>query len=279
VSHLAAIPVFNSQRKTYAMYGLRDILQCLLGVVEGVDPTATIDYLEGHKVKTALYQKIKVNIATYLDEKNDDGFVSMDIHKSLYEVVSDMVENKHSEVSITTDQDVLLNVINMDTIVRVIYINRLRMHPVYFTSTVGNLKLGGSAKLFTIKERDPVVEAYKIIHREKVPCVAVLNDEEELVGCINLHDLHVVFKPKRSVLDLFLPACAFIELGMYMSRGVIPPPFSACATCTEDTTLTQLVDLAVRNRARNVFFLDKNKRVTRLITTRDIVETFFAMNL
>jgi len=161
--------------------------------------------------------------------------------------------------------------------VRFIYINRMRMHPKYFTATVGDLKLGGTVKLFSVKESDPVVEAFRIIHQEKVPCVAVLNDAGGLVGCINLSDLQIIFKPKRTILDLFISASEFIELGMYLSRGVVPPPFSTCATCTEGTTLAQLVDLAVRNRVRNVFFLDEHKAVTRVITTRDIVKTFFSM--
>lgn len=277
VSHLAAIPVFNSQRHCYAMYGLRDLLQSLLEIVHGVDPHTPIELSLGSKMKSALGQKIKVNIASYLAEKHED-FVSVDFQKNLYDVVCDMLENKRSEVSITTDHDVLLNVINLDTVVRFIYINRLRMHPMYFSATVGQLGLGGKVPLFTIKDTDPVVEAFKLIYHENVPAVAVLNSAGELAGCINLHDVLIIFKPKRTILDLFLTAKEFIELGMYMSRGVIPPPFATCATCTEETTLQQIVDLSVRNRVRNVFFLDENKSVTRVITTRDIVEAFFSMS-
>jgi len=224
VAHLHAIPVFNTQQASYSMYGLRDLLQCLLDIVEGVDPRAPVDPLVATRLKNSLAQKLKVSVSSLLTEKPQGKFVAMDLQHSLYDVVHNLIENNHTEVSITTDKDVLLNVINLETIVRFIYVHRMRMHPKYFTATAGELGLGlGKVPLFTINENDPVFYGFKIIHQEKVPCVAVLDEAQGLVGCINLSDLHVIFKPKRSILDLFMPANKFIELGSCREEWSLHP--------------------------------------------------------
>eukprot|EP00026_Physarum_polycephalum_P010135 Phypoly_transcript_10286.p1 GENE.Phypoly_transcript_10286~~Phypoly_transcript_10286.p1 ORF type:complete len:259 (+),score=19.21 Phypoly_transcript_10286:54-779(+) len=172
VAHLHEIPVYNTQRMNYQIFGLWDLLPCVIELLEEGRDTPPPELPSENallSIKASFHRKLRSTIASALaDTPSRHPFVPIEFVHCLYEVVESMLENNHTQISITTDNNVLLNVITVELLVRFIYINRLRLHQWYFAMTVGELNLGDTELLCTILESDPAIEAFKFMNT-KVP--------------------------------------------------------------------------------------------------------------
>jgi len=112
------------------------------------------------------------------------------------------------------------------------------------------------ARIYSIKSHEPTVAAFKLMTEHGVSGVAVLDENDELVGTLSSSELRGM-NSVTLVNSLWLPASQLLKLGPQV-------------TCTVKDTLWSVVEKLVEHKIHRLWVCE-NKKVVSVVTLTDVI--------
>lgn len=127
------------------------------------------------------------------------------------------------------------------------------------SATTRNLQLRASEimtrKVVTVLEEEKVIDAVKTMVEENVECLVIIDDYTNVKGIMTVQDL------LKKVLYREIQPSA-LKVADIMSSPV--------TTCSESTTLLEIVKMMKAKRIRRVPVVDSESKLVGIITTFDL---------
>jgi len=121
--------------------------------------------------------------------------------------------------------------------------------------------------VITINESKQAIEAFKLMHEKNVSAIAVVNDEDALVGNISSSDLKTIGSDAKLLSNLFLPIPEFVKL---------LPGHDHTIAVTPSATFAEVVTKLDSARVHRVYVVDALRPIG-VIATIEILSTINAL--
>jgi len=158
----------------------------------------------------------------------------------------------------------IVNYITQSDAVEFLYKNKM-LGP-SASKTVETLQLA-TKDVITVKQSELVVEAFKKMTIEKVGGVGVVDDQNQLVGCISAHDIRAVTSSGELLEHLYQPYEPYREI-MFTLKV---PTKAHVVKATAETTLEGVVTTLLNEKVHRVFLTDKMEHPTGIISLADVL--------
>jgi CBS domain-containing protein len=118
-----------------------------------------------------------------------------------------------------------------------------------------------STELLTIQEGASLEEALKILLNNKITGLPVVNKTNALVGVVSEYDIMLQISQTANVEKADIS---------------VPFNFSPTVDCISTTTsLEEIIDIFITKKYRRVLVQDDKKKLTGIITRRDLMKLFY----
>ena len=118
-----------------------------------------------------------------------------------------------------------------------------------------------STELLTIQEGASLEEALKILLNNKITGLPVVNKTNALVGIVSEYDIMLQISQAANVEKADIS---------------VPFKFSSSVECISTTTsLEEIIDIFITKKYRRVLVQDDKKKLTGIITRRDLMKLFY----
>lgn len=124
--------------------------------------------------------------------------------------------------------------------------------------TLAQLGMNNSV-VYKILPHEPTVHALRLMAQHQVRAVAVVDEQDRLVGTFSSSDLRGL-NPQTIVSSLWLPAKEFLHFNS-----------SAQLTCSLDDSLLNVATKMVQNKVHRLWLCDEERRVTGVVALADVL--------
>eukprot|EP01129_Flabellula_baltica_P008971 TRINITY_DN35_c1_g1_i1.p1 TRINITY_DN35_c1_g1~~TRINITY_DN35_c1_g1_i1.p1 ORF type:complete len:299 (+),score=83.12 TRINITY_DN35_c1_g1_i1:41-937(+) len=139
-----------------------------------------------------------------------------------------------------------------------------------YAFNIGNTAVGeiglANVNVVTVNQSEPIRKAFQKITELSIQAVAVVDDDDVLVGKISSQDIKHPFETNTDLFD-------FMEttISDYLAEETTLHGFQSVH---ESETLDELVDLAVETGVHRVFIVDEERKLQGIISLTDIMKLF-----
>jgi len=175
-----------------------------------------------------------------------------------------MIKWRVHRVPVVDSDGDLLTVVTQSHVARLIY-KWLARYERLADSTVEQLQLGYK-EVFTVKEDESAIDAFRRIYDSAVSAVGVVNEEGKLVGNVSASDLKAIGYDGKLLSRLFVPVREFI-------KETRPDGISAISV-TSRATFSQVLDKLITNHIHRVYVVDGDSKPIGVISLLEILQAF-----
>jgi len=136
----------------------------------------------------------------------------------------------------------------------------------FASKTIKELNLGNN-NVIHVKENDRVIEAFKLMIINKVSGVAVVNDQNQIIGQISSSDIQNISKTGEMVQRLYETYAPY--------RKILVEKYQApekLITVLSGTQFSELLDVIVKNRLHRIFVVGENNILESVISLTDLLK-------
>jgi len=119
----------------------------------------------------------------------------------------------------------------------------------------------------SINETELVIEAFKKMVTEKVSGVAVVNDQNKLVGCVSAHDIRAITSTGELLEHLYETYAKYREIMHALKVPTKPHIIKA----NSSTSMEEIVNIIVKEKVHRVFLTDNLDQVSGVISLTDVL--------
>jgi len=124
-----------------------------------------------------------------------------------------------------------------------------------------------SKNVITVKQEQPVVEAFSKMVIHKISGVGVVNGAGEIIGCISAHDIRGVTGSGELLEHLYQN---YIEYRKIMDSLKVQTKAYLIST-TAQTNLNQIMEIFVKEKVHRIFVTDQQNHAVGIISLGDVL--------
>jgi len=128
-------------------------------------------------------------------------------------------------------------------------------------------ELGYTDEIYTTSWNESVFSALKMIRDKKLAAIPLVNDRNEIVGCLSATDV-------KSLAITSWPR-VFDDAKDFLTN--VHPASLAPITISENDTFSKVLDLMVTNKVHRVFVVDSDRHPIGVVTMTDVMRWLFML--
>jgi len=140
---------------------------------------------------------------------------------------------------------------------------------------VADMNLDVPKRVVCISEDATALEAFRLMHNEKVSGLAVVDRDNRVVGAISPSDMKEIHFDGGEFISLYLPVSEFIGKSR---KGDATVP-SRDISVTSSSTLEEVINNFANHRVHRLFVVDSNHHPVGVISISDLLKTTLQSNL
>jgi CBS domain-containing protein len=203
----------------------------------------------------------KQPITALIDKSRVDEFCPVSHHGTLFQVMEDVLSQTVHRVPVFDNSDRVYNILSQSDLIQFLFEN-IRDLGIARVDTVEKLGLGTPA-VISMSARAKAIHAFFLMLYNKVPAVAIVSGNGELVGNLSASDLRGM--DQNTFPQLLMPVMEFVKQ-VKRHRGLI--------TCKKDSTLESVLSKLANNKVHRLWMVDDQNCPIGVVTLTDIMKLF-----
>lgn len=198
-------------------------------------------------------------------------FVSLQENSTLFDAVTTMLSKSTHRVALESASGQLTGILTQMDVMKFLH----KHLPTEFSQ----LKLSdiemGSPDVLKVGLLATTLEAFRLIEKERVTGVAVVDSEGKFVGNLSASDLKVILYDAAEYITLHLPVTKYLEKMKQKDANV---PRHGLALKRENS-FADLLNAVATNSVYRVFIIDGNSHLQKVITITDVFDAIINHHL
>jgi CBS domain-containing protein len=268
-NNILGAPVFDKETNNFM--GFVDMMDLLANVVSFYKER-DIEGQAGEEVPVSWCRNIetlkergeqfaKQPVTALIDKSRVDEYCPVSHHGTLFQVMEDVLSQHVHRVPVFDNSDKVYNVLSQSDLIQFLYEN-IRDIGIARFDTVEKLGLGTPA-VISMSARAKAIHAFFLMLYNKVPAVAIVSGNGELVGNLSASDLRGL--DQNTFTELLKPVMEFVK-SVKRHRGLI--------TCKKDSTLESVLSKLANNKVHRLWIVNDQNCPIGVVTLTDIMRLF-----
>jgi len=203
----------------------------------------------------------KQAVTALIDKSRVDEYCPVSHHGTLFQVMEDVLSHKIHRVPVFENSDRVCAILSQSDLIQFLFEN-IKEVGIARYDTVEKLVLGTSA-VISMSAKAKAIHAFFLMLYNKVPAVAIVSGNGELVGNLSASDLRGL--DEKTFTQLLMPVMEFVK-SVKRHRGLI--------TCKKDSTLESVLSKLANNRVHRLWMVDDQNCPIGVVTLTDIMRLF-----
>lgn len=269
-NNILSAPVFDKENDNFL--GFVDMMDLLANVVSFYSDRQSTDAKQGEEVPVSWCRNIetlqqrgeqfaKQPITALIDKSRVDEFCPVSHHGTLFQLMEDVLSQNVHRVPVFDNTDRVYNILSQSDVIRFLY-EHIRDIGIARFDTVEKLGLGTRA-VISMSARAKAIHAFFLMLYQKVPAVAIVSGNGELVGNLSASDLRGL--DQNSFTELLKPVMEFVK-SVKRHRGLV--------TCKTGSTLESVLSKLANNNVHRLWMVDDQNCPIGVITLTDVMKLF-----
>jgi len=232
-----------------------------------------------------LFNNVEVRDIANLSERNP--FVCLPDTASLMEVIHALQHQHVHRVGLKDSNDNLVNYISESRVLSYIFeqqranLSRKRLEELNIHNVLPHAKL-----LVSVRETASAIDAFRLMSKEHVSAVPVVNDHNKVLANVSTKDLKIIGHDASGWQLLHMPVLEYLKAGKEMeSKGKLEKLklkfFSSTHVicCHKEDLFEEVVRRLVEGKVHRVYYTDKHGVLYGVISIKDILSTIAGREL
>jgi 5'-AMP-activated protein kinase regulatory gamma subunit len=269
-NNILSAPVFDKENDNFL--GFVDMMDLLANVVSFYSERQSTDAKQGEEVPVSWCRNIetlkergeqfaKQPITALIDKSRVDEFCPVSHHGTLFQLMEDVLSQNVHRVPVFDNTDRVYNILSQSDVIRFLY-EHIRDIGIARFDTVDKLGLGTRA-VISMSARAKAIHAFFLMLYQKVPAVAIVSGNGELVGNLSASDLRGL--DQNSFTELLKPVMEFVK-SVKRHRGLV--------TCKTGSTLESVLSKLANNNVHRLWMVDDQNCPVGVVTLTDVMKLF-----
>lgn len=269
-NNILAAPVM--ERETDTFLGFVDMMDLLSNVVSHYSERSSADAKQGEEVPVSWCRNIetlkergeqfaKQPITALIDKSRVDEYCPVSHHGTLAQLMEDVLSQNVHRVPVFDNNDKVYNILSQSDVIHFLY-EHIRDIGIARFDTVEKLGLGTRA-VISMSARAKAIHAFFLMLYQKVPAVAIVSGNGELVGNLSASDLRGL--DQNSFTELLKPVMEFVK-SVKRHRGLV--------TCKKSSTLESVLSKLANNNVHRLWMVDDQNCPIGVVTLTDVMKLF-----
>jgi len=259
---ILSVPVYDSFNRKYI--GFLDMLDLIAHAFDKIDFSQCTEL--DQVLKSDVFTKSKCSEVFSRSGRNP--FYAIDIHSPVLMAMEFMSKKLVHRVPVFDPSGSLVTIVTQSNIIKLLFDNLDRFN--YASLKLQDLDLG-TKNVISINQQKKAIEAFKLIHSNKISGVAVVDDNGYLVGNISASDLGKIGYDAAYLSRLFLSCKDFLTFtGQSEEEQTIPGP--RCVFLS--ATLEELLHKFAVTHSHHLYVIDSETKPIGVISLVDVIALF-----
>jgi len=275
-NQILSVPVVDKKANLIGCIGIIDIVNFTLNVCQtgqelahffGFPVQETNEYVNFDQIKNYLKPENNVQQTVPSDSAQ---FITNFSHQNLLTVLQpncsfrDVVAALTKSHRIAIGDDSIQNYVSQSEVVKLLA-EKNAFAP-FGSKTLKELNLGNN-HVIHVKENVRVVEAFKLMIINKISGVAVVNDQNQLIGQISSSDIRNISKTGEMVQRLYETYAPYRK--NLVEKYQAPEKL---ITVHSGSQFSEVLDVIVKNRLHRIFVVGENSNLESVISLTDLLK-------
>lgn len=269
-NNILAAPVFDKENDNFL--GFVDMMDLLANVVSFYSERSSVDAKQGEEVPVSWCRNIetlkergeqfaKQPITALIDKSRVDEYCPVSHHGTLAQLMEDVLSQNVHRVPVFDNNDKVYNILSQSDVIHFLY-EHIRDIGIARFDTVEKLGLG-TRNVISMSARAKAIHAFFLMLYQKVPAVAIVSGNGELVGNLSASDLRGL--DQNSFTQLLDPVMEFVK-SVKRHRGLV--------TCKKSSTLESVLSKLANNNVHRLWMVDDNNCPIGVVSLTDVMKLF-----
>jgi len=181
-------------------------------------------------------------VTALIDRSRVDEYCPVSHHGTLFQVMEDVLSHKIHRVPVFDNNDRVYAILSQSDLIQFLFEN-IKEVGIARYDTVEKLGLGTN-EVISMSAKAKAIHAFFLMLYNRVPAVAIVSGNGELVGNLSASDLRGL--DEKTFTQLLMPVMEFVK-SVKRHRGLI--------TCKKDSTLESVLSKLANNRVHRLWML------------------------
>jgi len=269
-NNILGAPVFDRENNNFL--GFVDMMDLLANVVSFYKERDVSGLQAGEDVPVSWCRDIetlkergeqfaKQPVTALIDKSRVDDYCPVSHHGTLFQVMEDVLSQNVHRVPVFDNSDKVYNVLSQSDLIHFLFEN-IRDVGIARFDTVEKLNLGTQV-VISMSAKAKAIHAFFLMLYNKVPAVAIVSGNGELVGNLSASDLRGL--DQNTFPQLLMPVMEFVK-SVKRHRGLI--------TCKKDSTLESVLSKLANNKVHRLWMVNDQNSPIGVVTLTDIMKLF-----
>lgn len=269
-NNILGAPVFDKENDNFL--GFVDMMDLLANVVSFYSERQTTGTKEGEEVPVSWCRNIetlkergeqfaKQPVTALIDKSRVDEYCPVSHHGTLFQLMEDVLSQNVHRVPVFDNSDKVYNILSQSDVIQFLY-EHIRDIGIARFDTVEKLGLG-TREVISMSARAKAIHAFFLMLYNRVPAVAIVSGNGELVGNLSASDLRGL--DQSSFPELLKPVMEFVK-SVKRHRGLV--------TCKKGSTIESVLSKLANNKVHRLWMVDDQNCPIGVVTLTDVMKLF-----